>query len=36
MKPGNTLGESGLQENILLLHELSKKIDQYFAMQTLE
>lgn len=34
MRPVNSVGQDGLQENILLLHELSEKLDQYFAMQS--
>ncbi|MEN6397284.1 MAG: hypothetical protein ABFC78_12475 [Methanoregula sp.] len=32
--PVNSIGQDGLQENILLLHEISEKLDQYFAMQS--
>jgi len=35
IKPANVIGHDGLTQNILLLHELSNKIDQYFAMQTM-
>jgi len=33
--PGTVIQHDGLQKNIRLLGDLSEKIDQYFAMQTL-
>jgi hypothetical protein len=33
--PETAIERDGLQENIRLLHEISKKLDGYFAMRTL-
>jgi len=33
--PQTAIERDGLQENIRLLHEISKKLDGYFAMRTL-
>lgn len=32
---GNSVERDGLKENIMLLRELSEKLDRYFAMRTL-
>ena len=33
--PMTAVERDGLQENVRLLHELSEKLDRYFAMRTL-